>query len=136
MTDIYINLAVSDLPRAVTFYEELGFSFDPRFTDETATMMNISDHIKVMLLTRNRFQEFTPRTIVDAHKSVECLNSLSMPNKESIDSLMTKALSLGAKEPMPVQDHGFMYGRVFSDLDGHTWDLVWMDSAYIDSLGE
>lgn len=136
MTSIYINLAVKDLNKSVAFYRDLGFTFDSRFTDETGTMMNISHDIKVMLLTRDRFQEFTPRTIVDAHFGVECLNSLSMPGKTEIDEMMTQALSLGAKEPMPAQDHGFMYGRVFSDLDGHTWDLVWMDSTYVDSLGD
>jgi predicted lactoylglutathione lyase len=125
-TTIFVNLAVSDLPRSRAFFETLGYSINEGFSDENAVSVVISDTITAMLLTREFFAEFTSKSIIDATTSTEVQLALSAESKEEVDAIHEKALSAGAT-PAGEQDHGFMYSKSFDDLDGHHWDFVWMD---------
>ena len=131
--NIFVNLPVKDLGRTKTFFEALGYSFNPQFTDENAACLVISDNIYAMLLTEPFFGTFTQKQIVDAKTSTETLIALSCDSREEVDQLMAKAVAAGGKEPRAAQDPGFMYSRAFDDPDGHTWELVWMDPATIQS---
>lgn len=124
---IFLNLPVADLSRSRAFFAALGWQFDEQFTDENATMLVISEEISVMLLTHERFAAFTPKQIVDATTATECLVGLSAPDRAAVDTLVDKALAAGATTLRRPDDHGFMYGRSFNDLDGHVWEIVWMD---------
>lgn len=124
---LFVNIAVSDLDRAVAFFTGLGFEFDPRFTDETATCMLIGEDAYAMLLVRERFQGFTKKEIADSTAQAEALLALSAESRAEVDKLVDRALATGgtpASEPM---DLGFMYGRSFQDPDGHQWEVFWMD---------
>lgn len=124
---IFVNLAVADLARAVTFFTELGFAFDDRFTDDGATCMIVSDHAFVMLLVHARFAEFTTKTITNSATHTEAILSVGVESPEAVDRMVDTALRAGgsmANEPM---DHDFMYGRSFHDPDGHLWEIIWMD---------
>ena len=124
---MFVNLAVEDLGRSVAFFEGLGFSFDPRFTDESATCMVVSDEAFVMLLVNDRFKDFTKNELADPTRQTEVILAVSAENREEVDDLAEKALATGgspANEPM---DLGFMYNRSFNDPDGHLWEVVWMD---------
>lgn len=124
---IFVNLPVADLPRARAFYETLGFANEPRFTDETAACMVWSDAIFVMLLTHDKWRVFTQRPIPPATSS-EVMLALSCDSREEVDRLTGAAgASGGIADINPVQDHGFMFGRSFTDPDGHIWETVWMD---------
>ena len=124
---IFVNLPVADLAAARAFYEAIGATNDPRFTDETAACMVFSDVIHVMLLTHDKFREFTPKAIADARATSEVLIALSADSREAVDEITEKALAAGGREPREKQDYGFMYGRSFEDLDGHIWEPTWMD---------
>ena len=126
---IFVNLPVADLPRSIAFYQALGFANEPRFTDETAACMVFSDVIHVMLLTHDKFAQFTPKRIADAKQTSEVLICISADSREAVDEITDKALAAGGREPREKQDHGFMYGRSFEDLDGHIWEPMWMDMA-------
>ncbi len=126
-TQIFVNLPVKDLDRAVTFFTHLGFSFDPRFTNVNATCMIVSGDIFVMLLVEPFFQTFTPKPISDAHKSTEVLLCLSRESRAAVDDMAAKAVAAGGTTPNPPKDHGFMYQHGFQDLDGHLWELVFME---------
>ena len=126
---IFVNLPVADLDAAKAFYEAIGFTNNPQFTDETAACMVLSDVIHVMLLTHTKFQEFTPREIADATKVSEVLIAISEDSREGVDAVTDKALAAGGTEARPKQDYGFMYSRSFADLDGHIWEPMWMDLA-------
>lgn len=127
---IFVNLPVTDLETATRFYEAIGATKNDQFSDETASGMVFSDTIHVMLLTHDKFRQFTPKAIADSRQTSEVLLALSAENREAVDSLVSKADSAGGKaDPAPVQDHGFMYGRSFEDLDGHIWEVFWMDMA-------
>ncbi|MGL6161196.1 VOC family protein [Microbulbifer sp.] len=127
---IFVNLPVADLGKSIEFFSRLGFDFDARFTDETATCMVISDSIFVMLLTREKFSSFTPdMEICDTSRSTEVLICLSADSREEVDALISKATAAGGSSFREPEDHGFMYGRAFRDLDGHIWEVVWMDPA-------
>lgn len=126
---IFVNLPVADLGKSIEFFSHLGFSFNPQFTDETATCMVVSDDIFVMLLTREKFKGFIPGSISDAKSSTEVLVCLSADSKEEVDRLVDKALDVGGTGFREPEDHGFMYGRSFQDPDGHIWEIVWMDQA-------
>lgn len=125
-TQIYVNLPVKDLERAKTFFASLGFSFNPQFTNEQAACMVVSEDIYVMLLVESFFQTFTAKPVADAGKVTEVLVCLSCDSREKVDELVAKASAAGGKTPRPPQDHGFMYGHGFEDLDGHIWELVHM----------
>jgi uncharacterized protein len=126
---IFINLAVKDLDESVDFFTQLGFSFDPRFTDETATCMIVNDDSFVMLLVEDRFKDFTKKELADSRTQTEAIVALSAESREQVDELADKALQAGgapANEPMEMD---FMYGRSFQDPDGHLWEVVWMDPS-------
>jgi predicted lactoylglutathione lyase len=126
---IFINLPVADLPRAMAFYEAVGFTNNPQFTDETGACMVFSDTIHVMLLTHEKFMGFSPRPI--ASKDVtEVLICVSADSKDDVDQTVESAgRAGGVVDPGPKQDYGFMYGRSFTDPDGHHWEVMWMDMA-------
>jgi predicted lactoylglutathione lyase len=126
-TQIMVNLPVKDLNRSIEFFTKLGYTFDARFSNENATSMIISDTIKVMLLTEPFFQSFTKKEIADATKTVESIICLTADSREEVDSMISKAVAAGGTVPSEVQDHGFMYGHGFEDLDGHHWECVYMD---------
>ena len=126
-TQIFVNLPVRNLDESVAFFTSLGFSFNPRFTDETATCMIVSDSIFVMLLTEAKFKTFTPNAICDARKSTEVLVCLSSESRARVDGLVAKAVAAGGNTYNAPQDHGFMYAHGFQDLDGHIWELLYME---------
>jgi len=126
---IFVNLPIADMQRSRAFFEALGFSFNPQFTNEQGACMVISDTIYAMLLVRPFFQTFTDKRIADARESAQVLLCLSCDSRDEVDALLAQALALGAREPRPAQDHGHMYFRSFDDLDGHTWELMHMDLA-------
>jgi len=126
---IFVNLAVRDLRRSVEFFTKLGFTFDPRFTDEHATCMIISDEAFVMLLVRDRFKDFTKKDICDTTKYTEGLFALSTGSRAEVDAMVNTAIAAGGTHAADPMDHGFMYGWSFYDLDGHHWEVMWMDPA-------
>ncbi len=127
---IFVNLPVSDLERSRAFLEALGAVNDPRFTDETAAAMSFSDAIHVMILTHDKFSQFTPRPIADAKVGSEVLLALTTDSRESVDSTVERAVTAGGTaDPAPKQDYGVMYGRSVADPDGHIWEIMWMDPA-------
>ena len=125
---IFVNLPVTDLPRAKAFYEAVGAKNNPQFTDDTAACMVLSDTIHVMLLTHDKYKQFTSKQIADTHKTSAVLLAVSEDSREGVDATLGKALKAGAKEPRDKQDYGWMYYRAFEDLDGHTWEVMWMDA--------
>ena len=126
-TQIFVNLPVGDLPASVAFFTQLGFGFNQQFTDDTAACMVVSDSIYVMLLTHDKFKMCTPNPISDARKATEVLICLSQPNRATVDDLVRKAIAAGGNTYNQPQDYGFMYGHGFQDLDGHIWELMYMD---------
>lgn len=128
-TSLFINLPIADLQRSIDFFSTLGFSFNPKFSNQDATCLVISEHIQVMLLTTPFFAGFTRKPVADAHAATEVLLALSCETREEVDALVAKAVAAGAATPMPVQDHGFMYQHGFEDLDGHLWEVFWMNEA-------
>jgi uncharacterized protein len=130
-TKIFVNLPVTDLNNSIEFFTKLGFTFNPQFTDETAACMIISDDIFAMLLTHAKFQAFTPKKICDATKSTEVLVALSCENREKVDEMVRKAVAAGGTTYNEPQDHGFMYGHGFQDLDGHIWEVFYMDPSAV-----
>jgi hypothetical protein len=126
---IFVNLPVKDLQRSVAFFSWLGFTFDPKFTDENATCMIIGENIFVMLLVESFFKTFTTKDLCDATKKTEVLVCLSCDSRAEVDDLVARALSAGGTAPRKPQDHGFMYGHGFEDLDGHIWELIYMEKA-------
>lgn len=132
---IFPNLAVEDLDRSVAFFTELGFTFDERFTDETATAMVVNDQAVVMLLVKERFADFTTKELVDPRTHTEAILALSAESREDVDRFADKALAAGgspANEPMELD---FMYGRSFQDPDGHQWEIFWMDMSVFEQAG-
>ena len=128
---IFVNLPVADLDASKKFFTELGYTLNPQFSDDNAASVVISDTIIAMLLTKPFYATFTKKEIADATKTSEVMIALSAESRAAVDELTDRALSLGATESRDPQDHGFMYGRAFDDLDGHTWELVWMDPSAI-----
>ena len=127
---IFVNLPVADLGRSRGFLEALGAINEPKFTDASAACMQLSDSIFVMLLTHEKFKQFTPRPIADATVGSEVLLCLSADNREQVDSSVERAVSAGGTaDPGPKQDYGVMYGRSVADPDGHIWEIMWMDPA-------
>ena len=124
---IFVNLQVTDLDRSIRFFTALGFTFDQRFTDETATSVIVSETIFVMLLTHGKFQTFTPNPICDARQSTEVLVCLSCHSRAEVDAMVANAVAAGGCTYSEPQDHGFMYAHGFQDPDGHIWELMHMD---------
>jgi predicted lactoylglutathione lyase len=127
---IFVNLPVADLAKSRAFLEALGAINEPKFTDETAAMMRFSEAINVMLLTKEKFQSFTPRQVADAESASEVLIALSSDSREAVDRTIDAATAAGGvPDPSPKQDYGVMYGRSVADPDGHIWEFVWMDAT-------
>jgi hypothetical protein len=125
---IFVNLPVKNLNQTIEFFTKLGFSFNPKFTDETATSMIVSEDIYVMLLTNKKFKEFTPKEICDATQYTEVLVSLSCDSRAEVDHMVSLAVAAGGTTYNEPQDHGFMYSHGFQDLDGHIWEVFYMES--------
>ncbi|MGW6916212.1 VOC family protein [Kitasatospora sp. NPDC054939] len=127
-TKIFVNLPVKDLARSTEFFTALGYSFSPKFTDENATCLVISDTVYAMLLVEPYFTSFTKKEIPDTSTSAQAILALSAESRQEVDALVDKAVAAGAKGREPM-DEGFMYGRGFEDLDGHLWEVFWMDPS-------
>jgi uncharacterized protein len=128
---IFVNLPVKNLKKSMEFFSKLGFSFNPQFTDDTAACMIVSDDIYVMLLTHPKFKTFTPREICDTAKNTEVLVCLSSGSRSEVDEMVRKARAAGGATFNEPQDYGFMYGHGFQDLDGHVWELAFMEPSAI-----
>jgi predicted lactoylglutathione lyase len=124
---IFVNLAVRDLKKSKAFFSSLGFTYNPTFTDDKAACMIVSDKAFVMLLEEPFFRSFTTRELCDTSRQTEGLFALSCASRGEVDDLVGKAIAAGGSHAMPPQDHGFMYGRSFYDVDGHHWEVLWMD---------
>ncbi|QIY73769.1 VOC family protein [Streptomyces sp. RLB1-33] len=130
---IFVNLAVNDVDTSKKFFTELGYTINPQFTTDDCACVVISDTIIAMLLSKQRYTDFTKKEIADPTKTSEVLLCLSAESREKVDELCDKALAAGGSGTREAQDHGFMYGRTFDDLDGHTWEVMWMDPAAVQS---
>lgn len=128
---IFVNLPVKDLNKTIEFFTKLGFKFDPRFTDQDSTCMIIGDNIFAMLLVEKFFKTFIKKEICDASKFAESIIALTADSKSEVDEMMNKVLKAGGIEYREPEDLGFMYGRSFQDLDGHLWELGYMDMSKI-----
>lgn len=126
---IFINLPVRDLNASMDFFRRLGFSFNPQFTDEQAACMVIGENIYAMLLVEARFQDFTKKPIADARQTTEVLICIDAPSRDAVDEMVQRAVDGGASIYADPMDHGWMYARSFADLDGHQWELAYMDEA-------
>ena len=127
---IFVNLPVADLGTSRAFLEALGAVNEPRFTDDTAACMTFADTIHVMILTHDKFSQFTPRPIADARAGSEVLVCLSADSREQVDSFIERGVAAGGTaDPSAKQDYGVMYGRSIADPDGHIWEIMWMDPA-------
>ena len=126
---IFVNLPVSDLKKSAAFYEAIGAVRNPQFCDDTASCMVFSETIFAMLLTHEKYRQFTQKKIADAHATSAVLICLSEDSRAAVDATLDKALTAGAREPGPKDDYSFMYGRNFEDPDGHTWQVMWLDIA-------
>ncbi len=127
---IFVNLPVTDLPRAVAFYEAVGAKKNPMFSDDTAACMVFSETIHAMLLTHDKYRQFTSKTIADTKTTSAVLICVSADSRAEVDQIVDKAKAAGGPpDPTPTQDFGFMYGRSYEDPDGHIWEVMWMDAA-------
>jgi predicted lactoylglutathione lyase len=134
---IFVNLPVTDLPKSMAFYEAVGFTNNPQFTNENAAAMMWSDAIVVMLLKHEFWKTFTSKTIPNAKESAQVLLCISMDDREAVDGIVADAAGAGGQpDPTPTQDHGFMYGRSFEDPDGHIWENVYMNMASVPEHAE
>ncbi len=127
---IFVNLPVADLARSRRFYEALGTTNEPKFTDDTAAAMMLSDAIGIMLLTHDKFRQFTPKAIPDARTTCQVLNCISVDSRAEVDAVVETAGRAGGRaDAAAPQDYGMMYSRSVEDPDGHVWEVMWMDSA-------
>lgn len=124
---IFVNLPVRNLDTSKAFFEALGFTINPQFSDETAACVVISEHIYAMLLTYDKIRTFTKKEIADAKTTTEVLIALSADSRDEVDSMVGKAIKAGGRSARDPNDHGFMYEHAFEDPDGHIWEVVWMD---------
>jgi predicted lactoylglutathione lyase len=129
---IFVNLAVADLQKSMDFFSALGFEFNRQFTDDKAACMIVNDDAYVMLLREPFFRTFTKRELCDTRTQTEGLFALSCDSRAEVDEVVRKALAAGGSHAMDPQDHGFMYGWSFYDVDGHHWEVLWMDPAVTD----
>ncbi|MGV9707284.1 VOC family protein [Streptomyces sp. NPDC003483] len=128
---IFVNLAVNDVDASKKFFTELGYTINPQFSTEDCACVVISDTIVAMLLSKQRYADFTKKEIADSARTSEVLLCLSAESREKVDELCDKALAAGGSGTRETQDHGYMYGRSFDDPDGHTWEVMWMDPAAV-----
>lgn len=128
---IFVNLATDDVEASKKFFTELGYTLNPQFSTDDCACVVISDTIVAMLLSRQHYATFTKKEIADSRTTSETLICLSAESREKVDELVDRAIAAGGSASGPTQDHGFMYGRAFDDLDGHTWEVMWMDPAAV-----
>src|SRR5919197_1793980 len=128
-TKIFVNLPTKDLNKTIEFFTKLGFTFNPQFTDENATCMIIGEDIFVMLLVERFFKTFTNKEICDVTKDAEVIVALSAESREKVDQMMNRVLEAGGRESREPQDHGWIYGRSFQDIDGHLWEIIYMNQT-------
>ena len=126
---LFVNMPVADLARSKAFFAELGFGFDPRMTDESAACMPVGEHAYVMLLAREKFAEFAKHPIADPTTHTQALFCFGVSSRDEVDAVGAAALAAGGTEADDAEDLGFMYSRSFYDLDGHGWQIMWMDPA-------
>jgi len=124
---IYVNLAVGNLERSKAFFSTIGFSFEPQFTNDQAACLILGENIYAMLLVKDLFKSFTHKSLCDPKEGTEVLVGLSCESRGEVDALVAKALAAGGTAPRAPQDYGFMYGHGFEDIDGHVWELIYMD---------
>jgi predicted lactoylglutathione lyase len=128
---LFLNLPVADLQASKEFFGRLGFAFDPKFTDDTATCMIVSDQAFVMLLTREKFADFTKKPVADG-STTQAIMAVSAESREDVDALADQALDAGATAANDPMDYGFMYSRSFNDPDGHLWEVMWMSEDAVE----
>ncbi|MEW5849344.1 MAG: VOC family protein [Myxococcota bacterium] len=133
MRQIFINLPVSNLKKSMAFFTQLGFKFDPRFTDENAACLIVEENIHVMLLVESYFRSFSYKETCGTN-AAEVLLAIDAPNRAKVDELVAKAVSAGGATYNEPKDHGFMYQHRFRDLDGHTWEVAYMDMAAFQAM--
>jgi predicted lactoylglutathione lyase len=126
---IFVNLPIRDMVRSQAFFKALGLSFNPRFTNEQGACLEIGENFYAMLLVEPFFQGFTKKPVSDAHQATEVLIALSVDSRAEVEAVVAKAVAAGATTPNPPQDHGFMFQHGFADLDGHQWEVFWMDES-------
>ena len=132
---VFVNLPVKNLNASIEFFTKLGFKFNPQFTDQNATCMIISEDAFVMLVVNDFFKTFTKKAISDATKSTETIVALSADSRKDVDEVMNKALAAGGKPSVDPMDQDGMYGRSFQDLDGHLWEVIYMDPSVVGQAG-
>jgi len=125
-SQIFVNLPIADMAKSQAFFKALGYSFNPDFTNDQGAALVLGENLFAMLLVHDFFKTFTGKPVADAQQSTEVLVCLACSSREQVDTLVAKAVAAGGKAPRPPQDHGFMYGHSFEDLDGHIWELVHM----------
>ena len=128
---LFVNIAVTDLQRSIEFFETLGFTFNQQFTDATATCMLVGEDAYFMLLTREKFAGFSKRPMGDPRAETNAMFAISVNSREEVDQMVEKAVAAGGSHAVEPQDHGFMYGWSFYDLDGHHWEVFWMDPSAV-----
>ncbi|HEX2630960.1 MAG TPA: glyoxalase/bleomycin resistance/extradiol dioxygenase family protein [Chitinophagaceae bacterium] len=126
---IFVNLPIADLKKSMEFYTRIGFTNNPAFSDETAACMVLTDEIYVMLLTHDKFSQFTSKKIIDAKTTSGVINSLSFDTLGEVNTMADAALKAGGTEPSSPKDYGFMVQRSFYDLDGNHWEVIYMDMS-------
>jgi predicted lactoylglutathione lyase len=131
ISNIFLNLPVKDLEKSKKFFEAIGGKVNQQFTDETASSIILGGNIFCMLLTHAKFREFCPKEIIDTRKNAEVLIALGVDSKEEVNRIVDAAIKAGGKETRPPADYGFMQQRVFEDLDGHHWEVIFMDPAHV-----
>lgn len=132
INNIFVNLPVKDLEKSKNFFTQMGFKFNPQFTDQNAACLILGSNMYAMLLVEKFFTDFTKRPLPETPKTAEVINSLFVENSADVDVLADKALKAGAVNYSDPQDMGFMYNRSFQDLDGHLWEIGWMDPAHVE----
>ncbi len=128
---LFVNIPVKDLKTSMTFFEGLGFSFNPQFTDDSSACMVVNEDAYFMLLVEPRFRDFSKKQICDTRSHSEGLFTISVDSRAEVDDLVKKAVTTGGKHASDPMELGFMYGRSFLDPDGHHWEVFWMDPAHI-----
>lgn len=128
-TQIFLNLPVKDLNKSIDFFTQLGFTFNSQFTDENATCMIIGENIFSMLLVEKFFQTFTKKEVANAHNTTEAIIAISVESREQVDQIVEKAIHAGGSSHRDVKDHGWMYEHGFEDLDGHLWEILYIDES-------
>ena len=128
---LFVNIPVSDVQRSIIFFESLGFTFNPQFTDATATAMLVGEDAYFMLLTKDKFASFSRKPAGDPRTETSALYSIGVESREAVDAMVKQAVAAGGSHALEPQDHGFMYGWSFYDLDGHHWEVFWMDPSVV-----